>query len=93
MLFRSKFVTTFADQHAIEEAVKATFTKIDWDKTEKDWKAWVLAMKSPEDDAMKKLQEMFGKELGDDPTPTGAKDPEGGEKAPESKPAVDRTKP
>ncbi len=89
----SKFVTTFADQHSIDEAVKATFTKVDWEKTEKDWKAWVLAMKSPEDAAMKKLAEMFGKDVGDDPTPTGAKEKDGGEQAPESKPAADEKKP
>jgi hypothetical protein len=81
----SKFVVAFADLHSIDKAVAQVFQRMDWEKLEKEWKAWVLAMKSPESDAMEALRRRLEGDTDEGESPTGTG--EEGEDAPASRPS------
>lgn len=90
--YLTRFVTVFVDQHAIQEAVEQVFGKMDWEKTEKDWKEWVLAQKGGETEELEKALADL-ENLEDEPLPPGAgpdPDPKGekpaGEKGEGEKP-------
>lgn len=74
--YLTRFVTVFVDQHAIDEAVKQVFSKMDWEKTEKDWKEWVLALKGGEADELEKALNEGGAPIPEEPKPEGG-EPEG----------------
>jgi hypothetical protein len=56
-----KFLNIFIDQHSIQEAVDEVFRKFDWEKVEKDWSEWVLALpyESAEDIRRRALEEVM----------------------------------
>ena len=78
--------------------MKDVFSKLDWPVVEKDWKEWVLGMKSPESDLLAKLRadrDKARKAKGDKGQPDGGMpgDDGGDPEASDSRPAVDAKAP
>jgi len=45
--YLKRFVKAFISDHSIDKAVTRVFTRMNWEKTTEEWKAWVKAMKLP----------------------------------------------
>lgn len=62
--YLKRYMKTFVSEHSIDEAVERVFGRMNWEKTEKDWKAWVMGLEyeSTEDIIKKGLGALDGLE-------------------------------